>query len=362
MTKLYRHLDLNERIQIQILTEQGLSARAIARKLDRSPSTITRELEAGKTTPEQVSPNIAFWESLTLNHPTSAREVPYLAEHAHHKAQARKARSHQHTRMRYRPLAETVLDWLQRGWTPMQISLRLPIDFPDDTRMRVSVETLYAWIYSGQRLNDKLYEYLPRGRKKRWKKHGRRVHSSRINYRQSIHTRPEEINTRAQGGHWEIDSVVGLRGTGVIHTCVERTSRYLYARVLPAATAEATRDAMLAFVGAMPAEAVRSFTADNGSEFAWHYQVKDQTGVPTYFADPYSAWQRGTNENRNGILRRYLPKRTSFSDLSQEELDTIVAEINNRPMRVHGGFTPAEIFDEIHSDRNSPKTRCCASD
>ena len=165
------------------------------------------------------------------------------------------------------------------------------------------------------------------------------MRTDRIRWRTSIHDRPAEIETRAEFGHWEGDTVVGSRGSGGIHTSVERRSRYLR---IPAVTAQATLDAQHGAYAAMPAHAVRSITVDNGSEFAFHYRLADTLAIPTYFANPYSAYQRGTNEHFNGRIRRYLPKGTSFADLEQRELDEIVTEINNRPRKILGWATPAE--------------------
>ena len=143
--------------------------------------------------------------------------------------------------------------------------------------------------------------------------------------------------------------MIGAAHTGGIHTSVERKSRYLCAQALDAVTATATLQAQQEIYSRFPSHAVSSITADNGSEFAHHYKLADQIGVPTYFCDPYSAHQRGTNEHFNGRLRKYLPKGTRFDDLTQEELDAYVNEINNRPRKVLGWRTPAEVFQELCS-------------
>ena len=261
--------------------------------------------------------------------------------------------------MAYDRLVDWVVKQLQKGWTPEEIAGRLPIEFPDDVRMRVSAETLYAWLYAPGQQHRQLWQYLPRGQKKRRRRHGRKVHGERIRWRTSIHDRPAQIQDRIEFGHWEADSVLGLRGTGGLHTSVERRSRYLVAKKIPAVTAQATLDAQLSMFTAMPAHAARSVTADNGSEFAFHYQLADTLGLPTYFADPYSACQRGTNEHFNGRIRRYLPKGTSFQDLDQSELDEFIAEINNRPRKVLGWATPAEVFQELCSSQAT--AACCTS-
>ena len=140
---------------------------------------------------------------------------------------------------------------------------------------------------------------------------------------------------------------------------MERTSRYLVGVKIPAITAAATLKAQQGMFTPMPAHAARSVTADNGSEFAYHYRLADTLGIPTYFADPYSAWQRGTNEHFNGRIRRYLPKGTSFEDLTQAELDDYITEINNRPRKILGWATPAEVFQELSSTETT--TACCTS-
>jgi IS30 family transposase len=261
--------------------------------------------------------------------------------------------------MRTDQLIDWVFSHLRKGWTPEEIAGRLPIDFPDDSRMRASAETLYAWIYASEQQHRQLWQYLTRGHKKRRKRYGRRTHCERTRWRTSIHDRPSEVEDRIQFGHWEADSVLGLRGTGAIHTNVERCSRYLIARKIPAVTAAATLKAQISMFTRMPAHAARSVTVDNGSEFAYHYRLADTLAIPTYFADPYSSWQRGTNEHFNGRIRRYLPKGTSFHDLTQAELDEFIHEINNRPRKILGWATPAEIFQELCSKQTTPT--CCTS-
>lgn len=261
--------------------------------------------------------------------------------------------------MRSDELVDWVIKHLGKGWTPEEISGRLPIEFPDDKHMRASSETFYAWIYAPAQRHRQLCQYLPRGLKKRRKRSGRRVHSERIKWRTSIHDWPAGVEDRIEFGHWEADSVLGLRGSGGIHTNVERTSRFMTGVKLPAITAQATLDAQLTIFTAMPAHAARSVTADNGSEFAFHYQLADTLAIPTYFADPYSAYQRGTNEHFNGRLRKYLPKGTSFDDLAQAELDEFITEINNRPRKILGWATPAEVFQELSSQQTT--TDCCTT-
>lgn len=262
--------------------------------------------------------------------------------------------------MKYDRLVDWVITQLRKGWTVEEIAGRIRIEFPDDPRMRVSAETLYGWIYDAGQQHRGLRQYLPRGHKKRRRKKGRGVHRERFRWRTSIHDRPEVIEGRKQFGHWESDSVLGAAGTGALHTTVERTSRYYQAVKIPAVTARATVDAQIALFQNLPGHAVRSVTADNGSEFAFHYELADALAVPTYFADPYSAYQRGSNEHFNGRLRRYLPKGTRFDTLTQTEVNEFVNEINNRPRKILGWATPAEIFHELVSEP-TPTTKRCTS-
>lgn len=346
MSTQYRHLVFDDRIEIEKLVEQNHSQAEIARRLGVHPSTISRELRRGSWQPEHDHANLRPYQRNKLDTRNPHTRL-YLGGQAQLQANTRAARSHQPYRMRYDRLIHWVISALRRGWTPEEISGRLPIEFPDDTRMRVSTETLYDWIYASEQRHRALWQYLPRGRKKRRKQYGRRVHSDRIKWRTPIHARPAEIEDRIEFGHWESDSVLGARGSGALHTTVERRSRYVQAIKIPQVTAYDTLQAQLRLYSQLPIGAVRSVTADNGSEFAHHYQLADTIAVPTYFADPYSAWQRGTNEHFNGRIRKYLPKGTSFTDLDQSELDEFVTEINNRPRKVLGWMTPAEVFQEL---------------
>lgn len=346
MTAHYRHLTIADRIEIQRLVDLDVPQAEIARRVGVHRSTISRELRRGSWQPERDHANLRPYLRNKLN-TRDPHERLYLAGQAQLQADDRKACSHQPYRMNYDRLVDWVITQLRKGWTVEEISGRAPIEFPDDARMRVSIETLYAWIYDPGQQHRELRQYLPRGHKKRRRRKGRNVHRERFKWRTSIHDRPAVIEDREQFGHWESDSVLGVHGTGALHTTVERTSRYFRAVKIPAVTARATVDAQIALFTGMPAHAVRSITADNGSEFALHYELADTLAIPTYFADPYSAYQRGSNEHFNGRLRRYLPKGTSFEGLTQQELDEYVNEINNRPRKILGWATPAEVFHEL---------------
>ncbi len=331
--------------------------RQIAARLGRDVSTISREIAHRSWRAANTSP------AYTEYRPTALRTGPatglsYRAARAQRHAEVARARSHQPWRMTHDRLVGWVIDRLRGGWTPEEISGRLLVEFAGDECMRVGVETLYAWIYSQDQKHRGLWQYLPRAHKHRRRRGGRRTHSERIKWRTPISQRPAEVDERVEFGHWEADSVLGLRGTGAMHTEVERVSRFYTAIPITSTGADETVAAQIRFFSTLPAHAVRSVTADNGIEFARHHRLADTLAVPTYFADPYSAWQRGTNEHFNGRLRTYLPKGTDFTTISGPELADILAEINNRPRKVLGWQTPAEVFARLCSQSPAP---CCTS-
>jgi len=344
----YKHVSLDERIEIEKLVDQGVRQAEIARRLGRDRGTISREIRRRSWRPSNTSAAYTPYRPAGLK-TGEATKRHYRATVAQKHADRAAARSHQPTRMQHDQLVKYVRDHLRRGWTPEEIAGRLPIDHPNDPAMRVSHETLYAWIYAPAQKDKALWQYLPRGRKKRRKRGpARKVRRApQITYRVPISQRPVEVEQRVQFGHWEADSVLGARGTGGLHTEVERVSRYLIATKITAINADQTLAAQQAMIAALPAHAVRSITADNGSEFAYHHRLADTTGVPTYFAVPYSAWQRGTNEHFNGRIRKYIPKRTRLDTVSDEEITDIITEINNRPRKILGWHTPAEVFEEL---------------
>ncbi|ERI82459.1 IS30 family transposase, partial [Bifidobacterium bifidum] len=232
------------------------------------------------------------------------------------------------------------------GWSPPPVSGRLRVLFPGDDAMRVCPETVYRWIYSSKPRRERRARCLPRGHRRRRKHAGRRVSRFPIPGRVSIAGRPPEADARSGFGHWEADSVIGMGCD--LHTEVERRTRFLMARVIPDKTAERSVGARLAMFAPLPAAARLSVTHGNGTGFARHARLRDEPGMATCFADPYSSWQRGGNENRNGMIRRYLPKRTIIEPGMARELQEIVDETDNRPMRALGYRTPAEAFaDEL---------------
>jgi len=319
-------LTAQERDLIALWHGQRLSIRQIAKHLKRSPSSISREIRRN-------------------NFEDSRGNKYYVAIHAQAKTQQRKRLARRRRPLKNPAIYGYVIKKLRLGWSPEQIAGRLKRVYG---RTMICHETIYAFVYSdhseAQRL--KLWEYLPWKRKKRKRKTGRKVHRGRIPDRVSIHQRPESVNQRKVFGHWEGDSVEGRRiDKDGLHTEVERLSRLTKAQKVIAISSEETNKAQEEIFAPLPPQARRSTTLDNGKENHLHPKLKKRLGMKIYFADPYSSWQRGTNEYHNGLLRRYLPKKTDLTSLTQEELDDIVEEINNRPRKVLNYNTPNEVFE-----------------
>lgn len=231
---------------------------------------------------------------------------------------------------------------LTRGWSPEQISGRMKLVFKNNHSMRVCPETIYSFVYSDEFKHRKFWEYFPRGHKKRRKWHGRKVHKSQILGRVSIHDRPEIVSKNIEFGHFEGDSVEGRNHKSGVHTEVEKVARKYFAVKINTINSPETLIAQNKIFSRFSG-VVKSTTLDNGKENHLHYKL-NSFGIKTYFADPYSSWQRGSNEYHNGLLRRYFPKKTDFTDITQEEIDDVVEEINSTPRKCLGYFTPNEVF------------------
>jgi len=306
----------NERDKIAVWFSSGLSVREIGRRLGRHHTVISRELKRNRGSNN------------------------YVAIHAQRLSSQRKSKTNKTHPQKPSWVYSYVLEKLRQGWSPEQISGRLKLA---NGKSIIHWETIYRWIYDDNHKDRKLWEYLPRKQKKRKKKYGRKVVRVRIPNRVSIHLRDKRIETRQTYGHWEGDSVIGRQTKSkVIHTEVERKTRYLSAKLINSKSSLDTLKAQTQIFSKLPALTV---TLDNGTEFVRHHQLR-LMGIKTFFADPYCSGQRGTNENTNGLIRRYLPKKTSFENLTQEELDDIVWEINNRPKKVLQFSTPFEALQK----------------
>ena len=280
---------------------------------------------------------------------------------ARRKAEQRARQPRKPMRMAYDPLLEWVMDALRKGWTPELIEGRLKVEWPADPHMRISHECLHQWIHAKPRRALYLRRYLPRGKRHRTRARGGRSKGPRIPMRVPIAKRPKRVDPRREFGHYESDTAVSSAPSRrCIDTQVERKSRRLFARFIPDKGAPATARAEYDIHKDIPAPARIDRNWDNGTESSCHLLVDEALGMLTYYADPYSSHQRGTNENRNGHIRRYLPKRTSFDDLTDEDLQAIVREINDTPMKVLDWETPNEVWyrelGKLMSRTSHPKT------
>ncbi|BDR53864.1 IS30 family transposase [Bombiscardovia nodaiensis] len=333
MSISYSHLSAAERHLIGAGVASGISIRQIARQLGRPASTVSREIKRNTWLPSNQA------EAYRPYRPNRLKTGPwtnryYVSGEAQHKAERRQAEPRKPRRMASDRLCAQVARGLRAGWSPAAISGWLTLAWPDDPSMRVCAESVYRWIYSTKARTHEWAQYLSRAHRRRRKAQGRRGKGPTIIRRTPISQRPENVNTREQFSHWEADSVIGS-GAANLHTEVERKTRFLIVRKVTDKSAANTISAQLAIFTALPAAARLSVTCDNGTEFARHYELTDTLGMNTWFADPYSSWQRGSNENRNGILRRYLPKSTNLDNLDETELQTIVDTINNTPPKSH---------------------------
>jgi IS30 family transposase len=312
-------LSLAEREQVLVGLVQGRSLRAIAAEIDRAPSTVSREVKAN-----------------------GGRER-YKAWAAHGRAsdQARRPKA---SKLASCPrLAGQVSQWLVELWSPVEISGRLRSEFSEDPTMQVSHETIYRSLYVQGRgaLRKELAACLRSGRAAR-RPHGRLERRGRNRDMVMISERPAEVEDRAVPGHWEGDLLMGASGRSAVGTLVERSTRYVLLMHLADARAETVDQAMRTAIATLPAEMFRTITWDQGHEMARHASFTIDTGIQVYFCDPHSPWQRGSNENTNGLLRQYMPKGTDLSVHSQEDLARIARSLNNRPRQTLGFLKPSE--------------------
>ena len=366
-----RYLSFAEREDIAIWHSQRFGVREIARRCGRSPSTISRELRRNAAT---RSGGLAYRAIAAQWHADRKAKRPKAAKLATHDAlrqyvQERLAgviagspgpkvprwNGRRHGRRQDRRWATS--------WSPEQIANRLVVDFPQDASMRISHEAIYRALYVQGRgaLRRELVACLRTGRalrvpRARTRRRGRGFVSADV----LISARPDEVDDRAVPGHWEGDLIVGI-DSSAIGTLVERTTRFTLLLHLPRMEdhgrprvkngpalaghgAEAVRDAIAAVIVTLPQQLRRSLTWDQGAEMAQHVQLRIDAGLPIYFCDPHSPWQRGTNENTNGLLRQYFPKGTDLSRHSRGDLDAVAAALNSRPRKTLGWKTPAEAL------------------
>lgn len=351
-----------ERVLLSRWKKEGLSNTECGKRLGRHKSTIGQELKRNQTKVKVGKVD----------------ELIYEPHHAQFVAEQRKLNAFNAKQpLKSKKIYGYVMEHLRAGWSPEHIAGRLKKEeHPDDPSWWICHETIYAFIYKektdltrqgliSQSLLDRrlrvhnqavtvtdfdrpLYEYLRRKQIRRCKKAGRKVHRLHIPDRVSIHQRSKLINQRKEFGHWEGDTVEGIGHKDGVHTEVERVSRLIAGKKVKAIDSKSALDAQLHIFAPLPKKVRRSTTLDNGKETHLHFKLREKNGLAmeTFLADPYSSWQRGTNEHANGLLRCYFPKGTDFSKVSDEDLADVIWELNNRPKKILQFKTAQEVFDE----------------
>ncbi|MGY5319960.1 IS30 family transposase [Neomicrococcus lactis] len=382
-----RYLSFQEREEIALLRAQEIGVREIARRLGRSPSTISRELRRNAATRGgklDYRASVAQWKSeVFAQRPKTAKLVsnPRLRDYVQDRLAGKvtaadgqvidgpdeavwKGRNKPHRGDRR---------WV-KGWSPEQISHRLKVDFPEDESMRISHEAIYQALYIQGRgaLKRELVTCLRTGRALRVPRARAQAKSwAHVDEKVIISQRPAEVEDRAVPGHWEGDLIIGLNRSAV-GTLVERTTRFTMLVHLPREQGYGTlprkkngpplagygavsmKNALSKTVAELPEHLRKSLTWDRGKELSAHSQFTVESGVPVYFADPRSPWQRGTNENTNGLLRQYFPKGTDLSRWGAEEVAAIAHTLNTRPRKTLGWRTPAEAFEDYLESVQQP--------
>ncbi len=321
----YSRLSMKERCLIEGYLRDFKSISEIAKLLNRNRSTISRELKRGKY--------------LETSH--------YIAEHAHQQADIKnRIKRIDPLLLQNSTLRFYVFRGLLEGWTPEQISKRAPKIYPDNPKMRISYEAIYSFIYkqTNYKLKKKLIQLLTFSKPKRSKMPRRRIYMGTIIDRVSIEQRPKEVETRKTIGHWESDLIIGKDQKSAIGTIVERKSRYTLIIPLKSRKTEHVVQEFSNALLRMPEKLRKTITHDNGIEMAAHKILTKRTNMQVYFANPYSSWERGTNENTNGLIRRVFKKKTDFNNVTSQQLKELQDRLNNRPRKVLNYNTPNEII------------------
>jgi len=329
----FKQLTAADRRVIETLLKRQCTNLEIARELGVDPATVSREITK-RSTP-----------------------AGYLADVAQTDYEAKRKKSRKRQKL-YDPKTQTyVLGKLKLGWSVDAIRGQIKLGEDPETKGLVYAcnETIYAWIYKDPYcVKESVYQYLKLGKKRRSKHHGRKSQRQLIPNKVSIHQRPEIVEKRVEFGHWEGDSVI-YRDKQAINTLNELYAGLVVFTKLDRKTAQLTADAM---INRLSKHTTKTLTLDNGCEFVEHERVTKDTGVDIYFCDPYSSYQRGSNENTNGLLRRYLPKRSSLKDVTQEDLDDIAWELNHRPRKRLGYLSPIEFYERNVLNLQKGETSC----
>lgn len=326
-SKTYRRITLEERYKIDAYVALKKGPSEIARLLNRPRSTISREIKRGKS------------------HPGGHYQAMQAHIHAkiYNKVKRVDSKLRSNSILRY-----YVYKGLLNKQSPEQIANRVQLDYPSSTLMRISHESIYKHIYqeTTSRLQRKLIQLLPYHKRKRQGGKRRHIYMGKIPGRVTINERPEIISNREQIGHWEGDLVIGKGQTSAIGTLVERVTRYTIIIPLQSRKSRHVVDSFADALQGMPKVFLKSLTYDNGVEMSEHKHFTYRTKMPVYFANPYSSWERGTNENTNGLIRRFFPKKTDFNKITKEQLKYAEQNLNARPRKVLKWKTPLESMQE----------------
>ena len=319
--KTFSHLSNEDRIRIEVWLKEGYTQISIAQTLEVDRSTISREVK-NRGTPSGYHAKIA--------------QVDY---------QHKRKKCHPKNKIEETPIGSFVIAKIRAGWSPETISGRLRREIDQGLRLEkdfITKETIYQFIYDsdfGQQ--EKLYQYLRHGKKHRTKKFGRKSKKQVISNRIFIDERPSDIESRQSVGHWEGDTIHYIEKQG-INSLVERKTRFVLLTKLARRTAEETKRAV---VGQLTCHHHQSLTVDNGLENSQHQEITKILNMPIFFCHPYHSWEKGTNENMNGLVRRYLPRGSSLHGVDQEDLNDIADELNNRPRKILSYQTPKEVLE-----------------
>jgi transposase, IS30 family len=318
----YRHLNEHDRVKIEVYLREGKSRYEIAKLLQVNPSTISRE----------VNKRGGIFRG-------------YTAGYAQKDYEAGKRRCGVKRKIENHPVGSFVIDRLKAGWSPEAISGRLKREIDRGIRSKddhICHESIYQFVYESQYgRQEHLSQYLRQGKRRRTKRHGRKSKHQIIPNRISIDNRPLEVNTRRTIGHWEGDTIMYGRKRG-INSLVERKTRYVVLTKIASKTPEETEAVI---TRRLKNQQVKSITFDNGIENRNHENMANALRANIYFCHPYHSWEKGTNENTNGLVRRFLPKRTDIATVFQRDIDDVAWELNNRPRKVLGYATPTEMLE-----------------
>jgi len=324
MGKQYRHLTVRQRERLAKLYHEGRSLADMAKALRRNKSTVSRELSRNGSPKHQL----------------------YSPCRAQVRSDERRSKASRRPRINDVRIRSYIREKLTLGWSPEIIAGRLPLEHP---RLHISHEAIYQYLYDRRTKHRKeLVEFLRRAhRRRKLKGLGRKVRKTKIPNRIPIEVRPKAVDSRRYYGHWEGDTMESQKSPPVLNSLTERKSRFLLLTKLERKAAGETKRAIVGRLAGLPPELRRTLTLDNGTENTLHEEITMEIGAKCYFARPYASWQRGTNEQINGMVRWYLPKGTDFRNITEEEIAAVESRINNRPRKCLKFKTPLEVFTRV---------------